>query len=201
MRQSKYVPHRAAANLTRAVTFAQKIGRPLDTLVSINYGLTFTNEEDMTAAFRRLLKSFFGKWFVRHPMHRRSRRGAADRALTYVWVAEGRAGHHGIHWLVYIPSDMKAAFARELPRWLEKTAGSLLEPKAVRIDIAWRPQGAADYMLKGLHPAHARRFGVKHRFQGVVFGKRCAVSENLGPKAIARHTQAQAEVQANSEAG
>lgn len=185
MRSSRYLPHRAAANLTRAVNFAGEIGRPLNTLVTINYGLTYVHEEAMTAAFRRLLKSFFGKWFARHRTHR----SPADRALTYVWVAEGRAGHPGVHWLVYLPYTMKQEFEQELGRWVEKTAGVLIDTKAVEAKFAWRPVGAANYMLKGLHPNHARRFKIDPVFQGVVFGKRCAVSENLGPAAIRRYRQ------------
>lgn len=188
VRQSRYVPHRAASNLSRAVSFAGEIGRPLDTLVTINYGLTYTDERDMTAAFRRLIKSFYGKWFARHPAHRM----IADKAPTYVWVAEGRPGHHGIHWLVYLPFDLKAEFERQLPRWIQKTAGDLLDTKAVQVQHAWRPAGAAEYMLKGLRPSHAKRYKIKAVFQGDVYGKRCAVSENLGPTAIRRYREAKA---------
>jgi len=186
LRSSRYLPPRASANLSRAVTFADEIGRPLDTLVTINYGLTYTHDEAMTAAFRRLIKSFFAKWFTRHQAHH----AGADRSPTYVWVAEGRPGHHGVHWLVYLPYDLKPAFERELARWIEKTAGALIDPKAVHVEHAWRPVGAAGYMLKGLRPAHARRYKIEAVFQGEVFGKRCAVSENLGPTAIRRYRQA-----------
>jgi hypothetical protein len=167
------------------VSFAGEIGRPLDTFITINFGLTMTNEEQMVAAFRRLVKSFFGKWFTRHPAHRT----AAERALTYAWVAEGRKGHHGIHWLVYIPQDLKTEFALLLQQWIERTAGPIIDPAAIQVKFAWRPAGAAKYMLKGLKPHHARRFGIEPSPQGEVFGKRCGVSENLGPTAIKRHRQ------------
>jgi hypothetical protein len=186
VRQTRYLPHRPAANLSRSITFAAEIGRPLNAFVTINYGLTFCTEEAMTRAFRRLLKSFYGKWFTRHPKHR----SAADRAATYAWVAEGKGGHHGVHWLVYIPAGLRAEFERELRRWLEKTAGPIIDEKAIDVRPANRPQGAGEYMLKGLTEAHARRYKIKAEFQGVVFGKRCGISENLGPAAIKRHRAA-----------
>jgi hypothetical protein len=154
-------------------------------MVTLNFGLTCCNEEDMTAAFRRLLKSFFGKWFTRHP-HIRATGG---QSAVYAWVAEGRPGHHGVHWLVAIPPSMLAEFKARLPMWLERTAGPVLEGKAVHVTGAYRPRGAGDYMLKGLSPTHARRYRVTAVFQGEVYGKRCGISESLGPAAIRRHRE------------
>jgi len=186
VRKSRYVPHRAAANLSRAISFASEIGRPLNQMVTLNYGLTYCNEEEMTAAFRRLLKSFFGKWFTRHP-HVRALGG---QSAAYAWVAEGRSGHHGVHWLVALPPSMLAEFKSRLPVWLERTTGPLVDAKAVHVTGAYRPRGAGDYMLKGLSPAHARRYRVRAVFQGEVYGKRCGISESLGPTAIRRHGEA-----------
>jgi hypothetical protein len=181
-RLTRYLPHRAAANLSRAITFATERGTPLNHMVTLNYGLTHGTEEAMTRAFRRLLKSFFVKWFTRH----RVMSDVLDRSAPYVWVAEGRPGHHGIHWLVHIPPGMFADFDERLPRWLDRTVGPVLAPTAIHVAPAFNPRGAGDYMLKGLAPGHARRFRVKHSFQGDVYGKRCGVSENLGPTAIRR---------------
>lgn len=197
VRQSRYLPHRSTANFSRAVTFATEIGRPLNLWVSLNYGLTYCNEEGMTAAFRRLLKSFYGKWYTRHRAHRLD----GERVLTYAWVAEGRPGHHGVHWLVHVPQRLHPEFKRELVRWVERTAGPIIDAKAIDVRMPWSVQGAADYMKKGLHPAHAKRHRVDAVFQGVVFGKRCGFSENLGPTAIRKFRAAAAAGATDEAAG
>lgn len=194
VRQSRYLPHRSAANVSRALTHASTIGRPLNLWVTINYGLTGCNEEDMSAAFRRLLKSFFGKWHARH----RALIAAGTPSPAYAWVAEGRPGHHGVHWLLNLPQRQHPEFRRELTRWLEKTAGPILDDKAIDIRIPWSAGGAMGYMMKGLKPAHAKRFRVDHVFQGVVFAKRCGFSETLGPAAIKRYREAQEAAQASA---
>lgn len=181
-RKTTHLAHRAAANLSRAVSHAAAIGKPLNQFVSINYGLTGCNEEDMVAAFRRLLKSFFVKWHTRHPRVSAS----ADPAAAYVWTAEGLPGRHGVHWLVHVPPALVPEFKSALWRWLERTAGPIIDKDALDVRPAWSAGQAKDYMLKGLPERHARRFKIKWASQGVVYGKRCGISENLGPKAIAR---------------
>jgi hypothetical protein len=185
-RQSSVLPHRSAAHFQRAVSFASEIGRPLLVSVDLNYGLTGSHEEDMSAAFRWLLKSRFVKWHNRHP------RNIEKAPATYAWVAEGLPNKHGIHWLLALPSGTRQEFERLLPSWLERTAGPIISPDAILVKDAWNARRKADYMLKGLSPAHAARFGVDHVAQGVVFGKRCGYSENLGPTAIARQKAADA---------
>lgn len=183
MRGSFYLPHRAAANVTRAREFADALGRSLNTMVSINYGLTDCRPEDMSASFERLRDNYFGPWF------RRTLRGPLEPAErgppTYVWVAEGRPGHHNVHWMVHVPAALRSEFDRRLPEWLAKTAGAPLKG-ALHVQTARTPAGAIDYMLKGLHPRHAKRFNIDHDYQGEVTGKRCGVSKNLGPTAIKR---------------
>lgn len=183
-RRSSYLPHRSAAHLTRAVSFANELGIPLRLFVTINFGLTMMGEDAMSEAFRRLLKSFYGKWISRHP-----RLTADKRRAAYVWVLEGRPGHHGVHWLVHVPQELQAEFGRELTRWVAATTGGIIDSKAILTKPAYRPSGVADYMLKGLRPHHAKRLGVTPAYQGIVVGKRCGFSESLGPTAIKRHRE------------
>lgn len=183
MRQSRYLPHRASANLANAVRFAIEVGRPLNWFVTINYGLTSCEPEAMSSAFELLRDNHFVPWFKRYRTSRPHTRGPT----AYVWVAEGRPGHHGVHWLVHLPPQLKKPFAENMRRWLERTAGPILDDKAIHIRPAETPQGATLYMLKGLDHRHAKRFRVDPKWQGVVFGKRCGVSASLGPAAIRRH--------------
>ncbi len=185
-RKSSFLPHRSAAHFQRAISFASEIDRPLTVSVDLNYGLIGGHEEDMTTAFRRLLKSRFVKWHNRHP------RNVARLPAAYAWVAEGLPNKHGIHWLLALPPGTRDEFEARLPVWLERTAGPIITPDAIFVQGAWNARRKGDYMLKGLAPAHAARLGVDHVAQGIVYGKRCGYSENLGPTAIARYRAEQA---------
>jgi len=48
---------------------------------------------------------------------------------------------------------------------------------------AYAPIGAGRYMMKGINPAYAACFGIRHEPQGIVYGKRSGTSTNLGATA------------------
>ena len=65
-------------------------------------------------------------------------------------------------------------------------AGNLIDNHAVRIT---RVNGWPTYLVKGGTPDVWRQYKVKRKWrksQGVIFGKRCGTTENIGPKARER---------------
>lgn len=185
MRETRYLPPRAAANLARAVPFAATLGRPLNCLVSVNLGLTACPHDRMDRAFGRIRKNFFPKWLRRH-----AKGDTPPGPPTFVWVNEGKPGHYGFHWLLHIPPGRRQSFERELARWVDAVAGPCQDPATIDVRTATTPRRVADYLLKGLHPRDAQRHGVKAEWQGIVPGKRCGMSLCLGPAARRRAAQA-----------
>lgn len=175
-----------ASNFLPAPMFAEALGRPLNLFVTLNFHHTACPPEEVGAAFERLRDNHFTRWFRYHTKRVRRLRGPVPP--TYVWTIENVAGHTHVHWLVHIPPILQQAFREKLPQWLEAVAGPVtIETSAVHVEPAERPAGLSRYMMKGIDPRYAKFYRIDHEPQGVVHGKRCGVSECLGPAARARH--------------
>jgi hypothetical protein len=119
---------------------------------------------------------------------------------AWLWVHEncGPKGGH-CHLLAYVPADLVSVITKLQRGWLRLISG---QPYQKRV-IASRPIGgrlglevtnpdllaanveaALAYMLKGANRRAALQFNLK-RLQpgGRIIGKRCGVSQNIGPKA------------------
>jgi len=51
MRQSRYINRKQAENFLKAIRFAEEVGRPLNTFVSINYDYTACPVEEISKHF------------------------------------------------------------------------------------------------------------------------------------------------------
>ena len=114
-----------------------------------------------------------------------------DIPVAWIWCRECKA-HTDIvhsHLLFHVPAEYR--FGRKLDelqdtleRLVARYAGGIWSEYAVKLKI-WRdPDGL--YLLKGGGPEMWRRFRIKKKFcesQGIIFGKRCGASQNLGPAA------------------
>src|SRR4051812_25937699 len=114
-RVSRYLKPRGSTNFAAGVNHASDIDRPLNWFVTINYGLVDCSAEQMSAAFERLRDNHFCKWFTRSALWADEPRQRG--APTYAWVAEGRPGHHGIHWMVHLPAALSRGFQARLEGW------------------------------------------------------------------------------------
>lgn len=179
-RRTHFVNRKPAGNFLHAIQFADRLKRPLNTFVSINFTLTSTPPAEMVAAFERLRKSFFCHWFRRD-----ARPPKSDGAPLYVWVAENANGQHGIHWLLHIPTHRRRDFEAKLALWLEEVAG-LCSEGTLHVRDAPTPKGAGKYMMKGIDPHYAAFYGVRPSPQGEIVGKRSGFSRALGPAARLR---------------
>jgi hypothetical protein len=103
---------------------------------------------------------------------------------TYEAVIEAPNAIHHIHWLVHVPDDLQDLFRRTLPKWVTKVCGEIIKPDgAIHIDPVETVMALSRYLMKGVDPHHAKRCHVRPINQGVVFGKRIAISRSLGPMA------------------
>ena len=148
---------------------------PLNQLVTINYSKTSCQRREASAKFRQLLKSRFARWLRRNPKNRR------QRPPTYVWCFEAAGNQIAVHWLVHIPRGLIREFRRELPAWVDATAGKIHDVSFVKHRPIYNLIGARRYILKGTDPKIARQWKITPSDQGIVIGKRCGFSQNLGP--------------------
>ena len=177
-RRTRHIGWRQARNLREAIHYADKrlveLGRPLNTFVTINFGHTACSPAVVSAAFEKLRDNHFVRWL---------RYGTSDLS-HYVWVIENAGGNTHVHWVLHVPKFLRAAFEIKLAEWLARVAGTITcRESAIKIDPVPNLRGLGLYLLKGMDPRYAPRFGVKHIPQGLVYGKRCGVSKSLGPSA------------------
>ena len=101
--------------------------------------------------------------------------------------------------MAHVPPDLVSLVTRLQLGWLRRITGSAYRKRVIRSDPiggrlgleAGNPElhavnlGAAlSYALKGACPAAAARFGLERLEPGGrIIGKRCGVSQNIGPKA------------------
>jgi hypothetical protein len=180
-RQSDLIGYNPSRNIHLGIRLASMIGLDLNLFVTFNIGLTACNPEFADRAFAKL-RAAFGKW---------ANRPAKAQTMTaipptFVWVIENPNECLNAHWLVHVPQKRQAEFRRNLPKWLEAAMGEVYSEKAIKVKPITSAEGLKAYLLKGLHPALARTFGIRHEYQGWVFGRRAGHSRNLGPVQVKR---------------
>jgi len=187
-RESKALTLAQVANLMAAARQAEAIGLPLTRMLSIHWeaaGVPLAGMVKATGRFTDLLS----KALARHG-HR----------TAWLWVHEGGDGKGGhCHLLAHVPADLVAVVSRLQRGWLHRITGQpyrasvilskpiggrlgleVTNPDLYRVNL----EKALAYVLKGACPKAARRFGLKRiENGGLVIGKRCGTSHNIGAKA------------------
>ena len=176
-RRSAQIGRKPAANIHHATRLAERIGYPLNQFVTINYTQTACHPENATAMFRVLLAGWFSRWLRRHPKNKK------QNPPAYVYVFEAAGGQLAVHWLVHVPRGLIREFWRQLPAWIEATAGSIDGPSTIKHRRIYGIVGAKRYILKGMDPHFARAWKIRPSPQGVVIGRRSGFSRSLGPTA------------------
>ena len=169
-----------AANLHHATRVAERIGKPLNQFVTINYSLTMCPPREASAAFRRLLASWYARWLRRH----RKLKGRCPP--THVWAFEAAGEQVAVHWAVHIPRGLVREFRRSLPQWIASTVGEPVPHDTVKHRPIYNVTGLKRYVLKGMDPHFAPKWKIRPVPQGLIIGKRSGFSRNLGPTARAR---------------
>jgi hypothetical protein len=182
LRESRHIDRRQATNFFAAIRFAERQGRLLNILVTFNLDHTTCPPEHVSAAFKKLRKDRFARW-LGYRAGKRPQYGSA----TYVWVIENSGGDTHVHWAVHIPKPLRAQFKAKLRPWLTDVAGVIeCEQSAIHTEPIGGARGLGKYMMKGIDRRCARMNYVRPSPQGVVCGKRCGISESLGPTARKR---------------
>lgn len=187
-RESHALNPRQVANLVAAARHAGVIGLPFNRMVTIHWehaGLPLAGMAKATGRFLDLMS----KAIARH-----------GGATAWAWVHEGghdKGGH--CHLLAHVPAALVTIITRLQVGWLRRITGA---PYRARVIVS-RPIGgrlgletgnpalhahnlaaALSYALKGADNTAAPALDLKRLEPGgLVIGKRCGVSQNIGPKA------------------
>lgn len=184
-RASQHINRHQADNFFPAIRFAETIGRPLNTFVTLNLDHTDCRPELVSKAFERLRDHHFTRW-LRYQAKQSGRRHYMPAA--YVWVIEHAGGDVHVHWLVHIPPQLRPLFEAKLSRWLNRVAGAVhCKNSAIHVQRVTGARGLGKYMMKGIEPRYAAFYHVRRSPQGIVYGKRCGISKSLGPTQRGRH--------------
>ncbi|MFN3371036.1 MAG: hypothetical protein ACK4Z0_05865 [Sphingomonadaceae bacterium] len=191
---------RQARGVAAAVWHAERIGLPMNRLVTVHWGALGLSDSDAGAATGRLLKLM--------------RDALADRGLPFAhaWVREndggdGSKGSH-VHILAHVPPAARRGFLRRLRAWARLAAGGRYNRRSGHIEGSPYAAGAVltrriggrlavepgvrranlakvlAYVLKGVDEQAADILGLEQRAPGgCVIGKRCGWSENVGARA------------------
>ncbi|WP_426039675.1 hypothetical protein [Brevundimonas sp. DC300-4] len=174
-----------------AAAFALSIGLGFNRFLTIHWAAA--GVPDDLAATARWLK-LAGDWIRAH-----------GGQVALAWIREtgpGKGAH--VHILLHLPPDLADAFNRRQRGWMKacgaawkagvrfsRPIGRNLNHYA-RGEIDGRAYDAnlaevLDYVLKGGDDAARERLGIDRQEPGgVIVGKRCGVSQNIGPEARRR---------------
>ncbi|MCR6629364.1 MAG: hypothetical protein NVV74_04530 [Magnetospirillum sp.] len=189
-RTTRYISLQAVNNLTEAADFSYYICTPLNRFITIHCeaaGIGMSRVHRFRSSFLK----HAGDWLYLNNV-----------PFCHLWVLENpSSGGLNLHILMHVPPTLAAQFARRQRGWL-KAAGAKCRAKVILskwigprdwdypLPYVRAFTGVVLYLLKGASPETCEMLSVGdvtllHVDQGVVHGKRCGVSETLGPKARA----------------
>lgn len=192
----------------KAATFSRAIGRPIDTLLTINSAHMQLLGEGGVFGIGHLWDGF-------QDLHELVRKWVTGRGVFWasVWVREwtrrGHRGQAGEHWHIglHLPASLRADFAQQVAAWTGEAVGELSPSRrvaAVSVAGAWHlsvcagrggPDNLAAYLGKA-EPGHVIRYGKRapnlrkprrdqHGGNGPIQGKRFGISRSIGAQAQA----------------
>jgi hypothetical protein len=162
-----------------AVRFARSISLPLVAHLTIHWSLTDVGD-DPNGALLAKFRDGLDKWLHRHGI-----------ALTGVWARERQAGGQSdvvhCHLLFHLPLMFRAGkklrqVEAAITRLVKRHGRDITDERVIKLVIHDNPDGK--YLIKGGGPKVWKRFRLSkehRRLQGLIFGKRCGTTENIGP--------------------
>lgn len=190
-RESVSLTKAQVANLTAAESHAKGVGLPLNRMITIHWETAGVPLERMAKATGRFI-DLFTKALARN-----------GSKTAWIWVHEGgedKGGH--CHLLAHVPAHLVPIISGLQKGWLRKISGnnyraSVIHSKPIGgrlgLDVsneelhAINLERVVSYVLKGADAEAASLFGLtKLEAGGLIVGKRCGTSQNIG--AAARQT-------------
>lgn len=187
-RQSLALKVEQVGNLIAAEQHSRSIGLPFTRMITILWEEAGVPLDKMANATGRYI-DLLTKTIKRH-----------GGETSWIWVHENgeRKGGH-VHILAHIPSSLVQLISKRNRRWIRKISGKRYQRKVVlskplggRLGLertnpallASNVCEALSYCLKGADEEGLETFRLtRSNFGGLIIGKRCGTSQNIGPKA------------------
>jgi hypothetical protein len=196
-RASKRMSLRQASNMMEAVAFAKLIDLPLVAHLTIHWAFTDVGDDPDGKLFAKFREGL-DKWARRHGF-----------PLTGIWARErmsrGQAEVVHCHLLFHLPvqyrsgkglREVEDAIYRLIKRHGrpagDKRGDGYWADEVIKVVIHNNPDGK--YLIKGGGPEVWKLFGIRkehRRSQGLIHGKRCGTTENIGAAARRRSKDSQ----------
>jgi len=181
---SKYISTSQAANIVEAVAFAKSIDLPLVAHLTVHWSGTVAFDDHDGTRFAKVREGL-SKVLLRRGI-----------PAAWAWCRECKAQTDIVHChlLFHLPVDYRsgpklAEMEAHLVRLVDRHGNGILGEFAVRLVIWPDPDGL--YLIKGGGPEVWKQFPRIRRDwrtqQGIIYGKRCGVSQSLGPVARLRY--------------
>jgi hypothetical protein len=180
--------------MMEGLSFAREIGMPLNTHLIIHWGGTLAGDDPngkLFAKFRYLLDLRFRRKF--------------GIPLTGIWVRERHRNKRTrqqsevihSHLLLHLPSRWRAALRQDAEQLVTLVARTILDDRTIELTFPTNPDGK--YLLKGGTQAVWEDFRLPQKWrsklgEGLIDGKRCGVTQNIGPAARSRRRRKLKEV-------
>lgn len=198
-RESHALTAAQVANLKAAQRHAHAIGLPFTRMITIHWQAARVPLESMAKATGRFT-DLMAKTLARH-----------GSEAVWLWVHENvpgnchnKGGH--CHLLAHVPPDLVRVITGLQRGWLRRITeqpyrARVIQSKPIggRLGLevgnpelqAVNLEAAFGYLCKGAPQAVLDAFGIEreHQPSGRVVGKRCGISQNIGPKARSRGGQ------------
>ena len=187
-RESYHLTATQIANLTAAERHATAIGLPFTRMISIHWEAAGVPLQGMSKATGRFI-DLMCKALARH-----------GSGTAWLWVHEGGEGKGGhCHLLIHVPAYLVARVTGLQRSWLRRISGNPYRARVIKsrpiggrlgLEVgnpdlhAINLQAALAYVFKGASYDAASQFDLTRLEPGgLVIGKRCGTSQNLGAKA------------------
>jgi hypothetical protein len=188
-RASKRITMRQASNMIEAVQFAKSVGLSLVAHLTIHWAYTNVGDDPDGKLFAKVREGL-AKWARRHGF-----------PLTGIWARERMSGGQAevvhCHLLFHLPVkyrmgarllQVEEAIYRLIKkhgrRDDDKHGHGYWADEVIKLVIHDNPDGK--YLIKGGGAEVWKHFRLRkehRRLQGLIFGKRCGTTENVGPAA------------------
>ena len=184
LRASKSITMRQATSIMEAVRFAKLIDLPLVAHLTIHWSLTDAGDDPDGKLFAKVREGL-DKWLHRHGI-----------VFASAWSRERQSGGQSdvvhCHLLFHLPVQYRTGkkllkVEDAISRLVQRHGRGLTDERAIKLVIHDNPDGK--YLIKGGGTKVWKRFRVRkehRRSQGLIHGKRCGVTENIGPAARQR---------------
>jgi len=169
-----------------AVVFAREIGTPLNAHATIHWVGTKVGDDPDGRLFAKIREGF-DKWLKRH---------GVPGGPTAIWVRERLSGGSAevVHWhmLFRLPHPFtrgrkRSQVEKALEQLIDRHGDGNYADYTLKLTLPSNPNGI--YLLKGGGPDVWQQFVVPRCWrkpQGLIHGKRCGVTENIGGAARKR---------------